>query len=185
MPKKLKGKEWYALIAPEMFKGKVMGETPVGDPKTLIGRRIGIHLIKLIDDLSKYYMKFYFRVKNVKENKAYTEFDSLECLSDYISRLIRYGIKRIDIIQDLTTKDKVKIRVKTIIITRKKMKKSIEINLKEFIKNKIKKDVESSNLDELIEKIINDKLKNSLIKDGSKIYPIRTFEVRKIERSSN
>jgi len=184
MPKKLKGKEWYVLIAPKMFKEKVIGETPVGDPKTLIGRRIDVHLIKLIDDLSKYYIKFYFKVKDVKENKAYTEFAGFECLRDYISRLIRYGIKRMDIIQDLTTKDGVKMRVKTIVITRKKMKKSVEIDLKEFVEDKIKKEVESIKLDEFIEKTINDTLKNSVMKEGSKIYPIRTFEIRKVERLS-
>lgn len=184
MAKKLKGKEWYVLIAPKMFKEKIIGETPVGDPKTLIGRRIDVHLIRLIDDLSKYYMKFYFKVKDVKENKAYTEFAGLECLRDYISRLIRYGIKRIDIIQDLTTKDEVKMRVKTIVITRKKMKKNVEISLKEFIGDKIKKEIESIKLDEFIEKIINDTLKNSVVKEGSKIYPIRTFEIRKVQRLS-
>lgn len=184
MPKKLKGKEWYALIAPKIFKEKVIGETPVGDPKTLIGRKIDVHLIKLIDDLSKYYIKFYFKVNNVKEKKAYTEFAGLECLADYISRLIRYGIKRIDIIQDLTTKDGVKIRAKTIVITRKKMKKIVEISLKKFVGDKVKKEIESSKLDELIEKIINDTMKNSIMKEGSKIYPIRTFEIRKIEKLS-
>ena len=182
MAKKLKGKEWYVLVAPKLFKEKVIGETPVGDPKTLIGRKIDVNLIKLIDDLSKYYMKFYFRVKDVKENKAHTEFAGLECLTDYISRLIRYGIKRIDIIQDLTTKDGIKIRVKTIVITSKKMKKSVEISLKQFIKDKIKKEIESIKLDDLIKKIINDMLKNFMMKEGSKIYPIRAFEVRKIER---
>jgi len=184
MPKKLKGKEWYVLIAPKMFKEKIIGETPVGDPKTLIGRRVDVNLIKLIDDLSKYYMKFYFKVNDIKEKKAYTEFDGLECLTDYISRLIRYHIKRMDIIQDLTTKDGIKIRVKTIIITRKKMKKSVEISLKEFLKDEIKKEVESSKLDEFIKKIINDTLKNSIMEEGSKIYPIRTLEIRKVERLS-
>jgi len=182
MSKKLKGKEWFVLIAPKMFKEKVIGETPVGDPKTLIGRKVDINLINLIDDLSKYYIKFFLKVKDIKENKAYTEFAGLECLSDYISRFIRYGISRIDVVQDLKTKDEIKIRVKTIIITSKKMKKSVENSLKEFIQDITKKEVESSKLDEFIEKIMNDMFKTSVINEGSKIYPIRAFEVRKIER---
>lgn len=184
MPKKLKGKEWYILVAPKIFKEKVIGETPVGDPKTLIGRKVDAYLINLIDDLSKYYLKFYFKVNDIKENKAHTEFAGLECLRDYISRLIRYGIKRIDTIQDLTTKDEKKIRVKTITITSKKMKKNVEAGLKKFVEEKFKKEVESSKLDEFIEKIINDTIKNSIINEGSKIYPIRAFEVRKVERLS-
>lgn len=184
MAKKLKGKEWYVLKAPKLFNNKEIGETPVGDPKTLIGRKIDVHLINLIDDLSKYYIKLYFKVKEIKEDKAYTEFAGFECLRDYISRMIRYGIKRIDTIQDLTTSDKIKLRVKTIIITNKKMKKNVEIELKKFVEEKMKKNVETNKLDDFIEKTINDNFKHSIIGEGSKIYPIRNFEIRKVERLS-
>jgi small subunit ribosomal protein S3Ae len=181
MAKKLKGKEWYNLIAPKLFKEKVIGGTPAGEIKTLIGRVIEVHLINLIDDMSKYYIKLYFKVIDVKDTNAYTEFDGLECLRDYISRMIRYGIKRVDTVQDLTTEDKKKIRLKTIIITSKKIKKNVVTTLKKFTEDKLKKEVESSKLDELIEKIINDEIKGSIFDEGSKIYPIRSFEIRKIE----
>ena len=184
MAKKLKGKEWYVLKAPKLFKEKEIGETPVGDPKTLIGRKIDVHLISLIDDLSKYYIKFYLKVKEVKGDKAYTEFAGFECLRDYISRMIRYGIKKIDTIQDLTTSDKIKLRVKTITLTSKKMKKNVEIELKRFVEKKMKKNVETNTMNEFIEKTINDTFKDSIINEGSKLYPIRTFEIRKVERLS-
>jgi len=184
MAKKLRGKEWYVLLAPKLFKEKEIGETPVGDAKTLIGRRIDVYLINLIDDLSKYYIKFYFKVKEIKDDKAYTEFAGFECLRDYISRMIRYGIKRIDIVQNLTTSDKAKLRIKTIIITSKKMKKNVEVDLKKFVEEKMKKNIETNTLNEFIEKTINDNFKNSILDEGSKIYPIRIFEIRKVERLS-
>lgn len=184
MPKKMKGKEWYSLIAPKLFNEKIIGETPAGDTKTLIGRTIEVYLINLIDDLSKYYIKFYFKVVDIKEKNVYTEFAGYECLRDYISRMIRYGIKRVDTIQDLTTEDKKKIRIKAIIITRKKIKNNVVMTLKKFVKDKIKKEVESSKMDELIEKIINDTIKESIMNEGDKIYPIRAFEIRKIEMLS-
>ena len=184
MAKKLKGKEWYVLIAPKFFKEKEIGETPVGDTKKIIGRKINVHLINLIDDLSKYYIKFNFKVREIKGDKAYTDFAGFECLRDYISRMIRYGIKKTDTIQDLTTSDKIKLRVKTIVITSKKMKKNVETELKRFVEEKMKKNVETNKLDDFIEKTINDNFKNSLINEGSKIYPIRTFEIRKVERLS-
>lgn len=184
MPKKLKGKEWYTLISPKMFDEKPLGETPVGDPKTLIGRKVEALLTNLINDLSKYYFKFYFTVNDVKENKAYTEFVGLECLRDYISRLIRHGISRIDTIQDLATKDKKKIKVKTITITNRRIKKGIEKDVRKFVEDEVKKDVQSMKLDEFLGKIIDDTLKNQILNKGSRIYPLRTFEIRKIERLS-
>lgn len=177
-------KEWYSLIAPKMFKEKIIGETPVGDAKVLIGRRAQVNLVNLIGDLSKYYINLYFRVIDVKEKNAYTEFSGLECMRDYISRFIRYGIKRIDTIQDLTTKDNKKIRVKTIIITSKKIKKSVAVNLKKFVEDGLKEEVTTGRLDEFVEKIIDDTIKKSVIEEGNKIYPIRAFEIRKIETSS-
>ena len=47
MAKKLKGKEWYTLVAPKLFKEKVIGETPTGDSKSLIGRKIDVLILKL------------------------------------------------------------------------------------------------------------------------------------------
>jgi small subunit ribosomal protein S3Ae len=181
MAKKIKGKEWYTLIAPKIFKEKIIGETLTNEPKSLIGRTTRVNLMNLTDDFSKYYIKMYLKVVDVKEKNAYTEFAGLECMRDYISRWIRYGIKRIDTIQDLMTKDEKKVRVKTIIITSKKIKKSVAEALKKFVEDKLKKEVSSSTMDELIEKMISDTIKKSVIEEGKKIYPIRAFEIRKVE----
>lgn len=172
------------MIAPKMFNEKVIGETPVGDVKSLIGRTVQVNLINLVDDLSKYYFKIFFKISDIKDKNAYTEFAGLECMRDYISRLIRYGIKRIDTIQDLVTEDGKKIRLKTIIITSKKIKKNVAMNLKKLIEDRMKNEVVSIKLDELVEKIINDTIKRSIFEEGSKIYPIRAFEIRKVETFS-
>ena len=182
MAKKLKGKEWYTIVAPKIFGEKVIGQTPVGDPQSLKKRVITVSLINLVSDPSKYYLKFSFKVKEIKEKKALTEFHGFEVLRDYISRMIRHGILRIDNIHDITTKDGVKIRVKTITLTSRKAKKIIEINLRKFIHEKLEKEISDMNLHEFIKRILDDSLKKELINEGSKIYPIYNFEMRKVER---
>jgi len=181
MAKKMRGKEWYTILAPELFNNKSIGETPVGDPKTLIGRKIDVNAVNLVDDMSKYYLKFYFKINNIDDGKVYTEFAGFECLRDYISRSIRYGIRKIDTIQDIKTKDGNNIRVKSVTITSKKIKKNVEINLKKFIEDKIRTEIESIDLDKFIEKSITNSIKRSVLKEGGKIYPIRVFEIRKVE----
>jgi small subunit ribosomal protein S3Ae len=181
MARKMKGKEWYSIVAPQVFNEKVIGETPVGDPKTLLGRKIDVNAVNLLDDMSKYYLKFFFKIKKIEDKNAHTEFDGLECLRDYISRSIRYGIKKIDTIQDIETKDGKKIRVKGVTITSKKIKKNVAISLKKFVEDKIKKEIEKIDLDNFIEKVLNNSIKHSVMKEGSKIYPIRVFEIRKVE----
>jgi len=182
MAKKLKGKQWYEILAPDFFKNKVIGETLAGDPKTLEGRKIGVTLSSLTNDLSKYYMKIYFKINKLTENKAYTEFDSFECMKDYIIRMIKHRIERLDTVQDLETKDKIKIRVKCVIVVNRRVSQKIRKSISKFVKTEIEKEISSTELDRLLKKIINDDIKNKIIKKASKIYPIRYFEIRKIQK---
>ncbi len=181
MAKKIKGKEWYTIVAPKFFENKVLGETPVDDVKKLKWRKVSVPLINLTNDMNKYYFKIQFRVVDINGKIANTEFAGLECLRDYISRMVRHGIDRIDTVQNLTTKDGKKIVVKTFAITNKKVKRGLEKELSDFINKTVEKTVSENNLDDFLLKIIDDSLKGKVIKSGSKIYPIRSFEVRKIE----
>jgi len=182
MAKKLRGKEWYTLVAPKLFGEKVIGETPVGDPETIKNRVVSVSLVNLINDTSKYYFKFNFKVNDVKENKAFTEFWGFECLRDYISRMIRHGVLRIDNIIDVTTKDGKKLRVKTLTLTSRKAKKEIELSLRRFVREILEEEIPKMNLDDFIQRVLDDSIKRSIINEGSKIYPIYKFELRKVER---
>ena len=179
--KKLKGKIWFTVVSPKYFGEKVIGETPGSDEKSVIGRRMEVAAMNITNNYSKYYIKFWFKINKVNGDKAYTVFDGFECLQDYISRMIRRRTKRIDTIQDVRTKDGIKLRVKSIAITNRVVKSSVIDSLRNFIRDVIKKDVENSELDEFIESIINDKLKNKILVEGSKIYPLRYFEIRRTD----
>lgn len=181
MSKKIKGKEWYTVVSPKIFDNKVLGETPVDDVKKLKWRKISVPLISLTNDMSKYYFKIQFRVNDVNGKVANTEFAGLECLRDYITRMIRHGVSRIDTVQSLTTKDGKKIVVKTISATNKKVTKGLAKEFIAFIKEMVEKTVSKSELDDFLVKIIDSSFRNNVMKDGSKIYPLRNFEIRKIE----
>ncbi|OGI15907.1 hypothetical protein A3K63_00920 [Candidatus Micrarchaeota archaeon RBG_16_49_10] len=182
MVKKLKGKTWYNLVAPKMFDSKVLGKTPAGDSDTIIGRTVEVSIINLLNNPSKYYLKFKFKGVKIEETKVITEFAGLVCLRDYISRMVRHGVRRIDTVQDLTTEDKKKVRVKTLTLISKRARKEVEVTMRKFIKDGIKERVESMKLDDFLSKLLDDSLKRELLTKGNKIYPIRAFEVIKIER---
>jgi small subunit ribosomal protein S3Ae len=181
MAKKLKGKGWYNIVAPKNFRSKDLGKTPAGDPSTLIGRKVDVSVINLLNDPNKYYFKFKFKIVNLDGTKALTEFNGLVCLRDYISRMVRHGVTRLDTVQDLETADKKKIRVKTITLISRKSRKDIEVLMRRFIKEKVKENVESMKMNDFLEKVLNDSLKREIKEKGGKIYPIRAFEIRKIE----
>lgn len=181
MAVKLKGKQWFTILAPKYFDEREIGKTISTSPESLVGKTINVSAVELTNDINKYYIKLKFKISSVNGDKAFTQFYGSECLQDYISRMVLHRIRRIDSIQDLVTTDKVKIRVKGLTIVSKKMKSSIAGKIRQFVSNLIKKQVEESTLEEFLRKMLSSEIKNKVLREGRTIYPIRNFEVRKTE----
>lgn len=181
MAKKIKGKRWYTIVAPKMFGRVEIGRTITDDPEKLINRKISVSLMNLLNDFRKYYIKFRFRVVSIDGDDAVTEFDGSECMRDYISRLVRRRSRRVDTIQDLVTKDGVKLRVKGLAVIPRQINTSVKNTVRDNIREIIKNEVERTKLEDLIKRIISDDIKHRILRESSRIYPVRSFEIRKIE----
>ncbi len=181
---KKKGKEWYTMSSPEMFGRTELGKTLSEDSNLLLGRKISVSLMDLVNDFRKYYMKFSFKVVEVKGDTAMTEFVGSTCMRDYISRMVGRWSTRVDTVQDLTTKDGIKIRVKGILIIPRKVKSSIKSAVRDDVRNIIQSEVEKETLEELVNSIISDKIKRKVLRNAQRIYPVKGFEIRKTEVSS-
>jgi len=117
----------------------------------------------------------------VEEKKAYTIFSGTEIMRDYISRLVMRRTRRIDNVENVTTKDGSKLVVKTITIVPRRIKSSIQKVIREEIKNMIKNEVEELTLEEFVQSMISDEVKNKILSHIRRIYPVRTFEIRRVE----
>jgi small subunit ribosomal protein S3Ae len=179
--RKMKGKKWFTILAPTMFDKVEIGKTIADSPESIIGRKVNVSMMELTGDFKKYYMKMSFKVTEVKESQALTEFAGSQCLGDYITRMVYRRSRRVDTVQDLETKDGKKIRVKTITILPRRVKSSIQTAARNKIRGMIKEEVESSSLEEFVEKMLNNDIKNRIYKEASVVYPIRNFEIRKTE----
>ena len=182
--KKAKTKEWYSIIAPKMFDEREIGKTMISDPDNLVGRKVNLSVLELTDDFSKYYMKISFQVDKVDEKKAYTTFTGTEVMRDYISRLVLRRVRRIDNVENVTTKDGFKVVVKTVAIVPRRIKSSIQKVIRVEIKAMVKEDVEKISLEEFVQSVLSDELKNKILRRIRRIYPVRTFEIRKVEAIS-
>jgi small subunit ribosomal protein S3Ae len=179
--KKSKAKEWFSIIAPKLFDNRELGRVMVTEPEQLVGRRISLSLLELMNNYNKFYMKFIFRVSRVDGTNAYADFAGSEVLRDYVSRMVLKRVRRIDTVQILETLDKRKITVKGLAIVSKKVKSSIEKIIRSQIKDMLKKIISEKSLDEFIISLTTDELKNFVLHEARKIYPVRNFEIRKTE----
>jgi small subunit ribosomal protein S3Ae len=109
--RKWKGKDWFVILAPEIYGKTVLSETPATDPKALIGRIIEISFAELSGNPSKFYMKLMFRIEKVDGKKALTQFNGYAAARDYLFRVVRKRTQKIRIISNMETKDKWKLQI--------------------------------------------------------------------------
>jgi len=180
MPKSKKVKVWLKLITPEFLGRKEVGEIPANEPEAAKGRRVILSAIDVLGDFNKYYLKFIFKVGETDNQNAYLYFDGLECTRDYITRMIRRRVDRTDLVVDKVTKDGIKLRIKTVTVTRR-VPKGIRTKMRKKIDEILSKETSQLTMEEFILKVLSDDFKNSIISVLNKIYPVRNFEFRKIE----
>ncbi len=180
MAKKVKGKEWYNILAPKMFNGKVIGEALISDPKEAIKRSMVVNYTSLNGHPSKYYIKIKLKADKVEDGKIMMKYVGHECQRDYISQMIRKRTMRVDNRIDVETKDKKNVIIKTVGITLRKTNTSIKSKLGKDISEIMRKKVEKMRFDDVIKSILNDSLQKSTRKEVSKVYPLTRFEVRKV-----
>jgi len=180
MVSKLKGKDWYQIVAPKFFGDFIIGETLAMTPKQLIGRVIETSLTDFTGDASKYYLKLYFKIKNVNGSKAITEFFGHDCTRDYIARIVRRRTTRIDTNDVIKLADN-KMRVKSIAISNRRVSRNVRIKVRKTIREIIIKTLENMKTEEFIKEMIGGKIQQNIRKNVSKVYPLRFFEFRKTE----
>lgn len=174
-------KQWYEIVAPKLFEERQIGETLSAEPKQLIGRKIGVSLLELSKDYSKFYIKLHFQIDSVNGSKAYTKFVGHEIMRERIYRMVQRRVRRVDLVQDLRTKDGVPVRVKTVFVLLRRVNTSIKASARTRASEIIEKAVTESTLDEFVKLIITGDLTANVRKECSRISPVGNVEIRKSE----
>ena len=180
MASKLKGKDWYQLVAPSFFGDFVIGETITMDPNKLVGRVVETSLTDITGDPNKYYLKLFFKVNEVKDKKAITSFIGHNCTRDFLARIVRRRSNRIDTNNVINLQDG-KMRVKAVAISNRSVSKAVETKVRLTVSEIIKEEVSKLKVEEFLREIIDGKLQQKIRKVISKTYPLRQFEFRKTE----
>lgn len=180
-----KTKQWYEVVAPQIFDSKVVGEVIASDPKNLINRVVKVGLDELTGDFSQTYTNVKLRIVDVKGKNAITRFIGSEQLPSYIKTFVRRGKTLVDDVVDVKTADGHQVRIKPIVFTGGKIARDAEAAIRTTIRKELVEKAAKTNLDDLLREILFKKYAHSLVSSVKKIAPIKRIEIRKIELKEN
>lgn len=176
---KWKTKTWFKVLAPEMFGGGEIAETPADEPQKMIGRIVPVSLHDLTGDFSKSHIKMTFIINNLRGNEAITIYQGHTLTSDYVRRMTRRKHSKMDGVYDVQTRDGYVVRIKSMAITEKRIQSAQEKLLRKLTGGTITKIGSSSTLAELIKAVISGDLAKSIFKACKPIYPIKRVDISK------
>lgn len=174
-------KTWYEIIAPEMLGGKPIGETLAADSRQLIGRTMDVSLMDISHNYSKFYVKVRLQIDKIDGNRAQTKLVGHDVLRERVYRMVQRHGRRVDAVQDVTTKDGVQIRVKTVFMLIKRVGASTKDATRKLTRDLIEKAAAESTFEEFVNAIISGDLQHNLKKEASRIYPVGSIEIRRTE----
>lgn len=181
MPKEIikkKKKKWYSILASQEFRQTEIGETISSSPNSLIGRTINVNLSQLTKDMKKQNYSITFKITDVKDDRALTEVKKYFLNSSAIKRIISRDKNKIIDSFTAKTKDNINIRIKPLLITKSKTKKSVLTALRKKTQEIFKKEISLKTYSELISSLLDYRyivqIKNKL----KKIYPLSTLQIK-------
>ena len=174
-------KSWYKLMAPSIFNNIEVSETLTDDISKLNNRKMKIELRKLMPNTDKNYANVFLQVKKIEGDQAQTVLYGHDCAREYIYRLSRKGTDRLDVIEDVKTKDGARVRVKAVAITLRKTETATKKDVGAKIREIIQKEATSKDFDKFMHEIFLNGLQKKILKAVKTIYPLRVLEIRKTE----
>jgi small subunit ribosomal protein S3Ae len=176
-----KMKKWFSVYAPSEFNTAMIGEMPANDDEAAMGRSIVVSLDALTHNPSHAYTNVKFKITGINGTSANTKLVSMEQLYSYIRSLVRKYRSVATLVQNVQTKDDVKMVVKLLIVTRQRAtarkivgirKEATEIAKGYFLEN---------NASAIIAAILEGKFQSDLASRLNHIAPLNKIEVRKLE----
>lgn len=178
---KWRSKEWYRILAPDMFNNTQIAETLSDDSSKVMGRVTEVTMQDLTGDFSKMHIKLQFRINDVTGFDAHTQFIGHSLTSDYIRRLTRRKHSKTDGVFDVLTKDKALVRVKPMAVTEKRIQISQQQAIRGAMGKVITKEASTNISSEFIREMLSGNMSKNILRACKPIYPLKRVEIRRSE----
>ena len=174
---KWKRKKWFKIFSPTLFEKREIGETPAEKVEQVIGRVVKVNARVLSGQLKKSHIDLLFKVKEVQGLNAETETAGMAVKPETLRRIVRRRNSKIDIVQDVKTKDGKKARVKTTIVCLRKIERRKETIIRHEIRERVEKEALEKSFEEFVYDVTFGNFPNSLFDLVKKIAGIKRIEV--------
>ena len=185
---KAKQKKTYRIVAPQMFESKVIGETIATKPENVLLRVVPVALSDLQEgkvDPSTLYTTVKLRVVSVGEDTVNTDFAGHTTAFSYLRSLARRRRSVLHDVIDVTTKDGKRLRLKTMLVTFRKVSSVVRRNLRHALVEEVTKKAAKMNYADLIKDVLYGKFSKDVAKEVNKITPVTHLLVKKSEVEEN
>lgn len=170
------GEGIYGVYMPSIAEGEI-ANLVVKSEKGALGRKIFADLSsisrgKLGDIIGK--------ITEVKNDRVIAEPLGITLYASYIQRFVRRGTTKIDDSFVCETADKRKLRVKPVMITRKKVKRSVHAALVKETRDFLEKSFAEAKMIDLFLETLRGDMQRKLSKKLKKVYPLSFCEIREL-----
>jgi small subunit ribosomal protein S3Ae len=176
---KWRSKDWYSIVSPSYFGASELGSVPADEESKLIGRVVDSTLYDLTNDFAHQYLKMYFQVSGVEGKTARTVFKGHEYSRDYLRSLVRRRTTRIDVIDNITTKDGYQLRVAVSAFTLTRIRTTQEHVIRAMMKRIIEEKAKELAFDQYVQEMVLGKIASDIYNEAKKVAPLRHVGIRK------
>ena len=179
---KWKSKRWYSIRAPRNpYSFKVIGETLSENPENVVGRIHEVTQNELDNDFTKMHIKLKFRVTEVLNQDAITEFIGHEVQRDHFRRQVRRNRGKVDMVIDIVTEDGFYVRFKLVVISPKRIKSSMKTVIRNIVKDRLYKVASTTTWLKLQTSLLDGNLEKEVKDSCSSIHSVRSVVFHKTE----
>jgi small subunit ribosomal protein S3Ae len=176
---KWRSKDWYSIASPSYFGGSELGSVPADDSSKLIGRVVDSTLYDLTNDFAHQYLKMFFQVSEVEGKTARTIFKGHEYSRDYLRSLVRRRTTRVDIIDNITTKDGYQMRLAVSAFTLARIRTTQEHAIRAMMKKIVEGKAKELTFDQYVQEVVLGKIASDIYNEAKKVTPLRHVGIRK------
>ena len=175
---KVKKKKWVEIIAPKVFSETSLGRTYVGEQKDALNKQMTVNLMNLTRDPKKQSINVSFQTTKIAGEKVATVLVKYAMQPTAVRRMVRRSKERIDDSFVVRTKDKVKLRIKPILITRTNASKPVQAAVRKKARQTIANELAKLDFDQFVGAVLRREFQKRISESVKKTFPVGIAEIR-------